>query len=103
LAVKANETRAAISSALRDRDRHRRHRIELAPAEGAQRACADDEMREPNGCWTFRMDYNSFHHQSCRRCARGTTVVETGGSADQEFGSWRSSSRSTAKSRARPR
>lgn len=40
---------------------------------------------EPDGCWTFRMDFNSFHHQTWRRCARGTTLRETGGSADQKF------------------
>lgn len=31
------------------------------------------------------MDYNSFHHQTWRRCARGTRLVETGGTAVQEF------------------
>ena len=40
---------------------------------------------ESDGCWTFRMDFNSFHHQTWRRCARGTTLIETGGSADQKF------------------
>ena len=40
---------------------------------------------EANGCWTFRMDYNSFHQQSWRRCAHGTTLRETGGTALQEF------------------
>lgn len=40
---------------------------------------------EADGCWTFRMDFNSFHHQTWRRCARGTTLLETGGSADQKF------------------
>ena len=40
---------------------------------------------ESDGCWTFRMDFNSFHSQTWRRCARGTTLTETGGSADQKF------------------
>jgi hypothetical protein len=40
---------------------------------------------EANGCWTFRIDYNSYHHQTWRRCAKGSTLVETGGTAVQEF------------------
>lgn len=39
----------------------------------------------PKGCWQFRVDYNSFHHQTWNRCSTHTKVVESGGTADQKF------------------
>jgi len=39
----------------------------------------------PNGCWQFRIDYNSFHHQTWDRCSTRTKLVEAGGTADQQF------------------
>jgi hypothetical protein len=41
--------------------------------------------RQPNGCWQFRIDYNSFHHQMWERCSTRTKLVESGGTADQRF------------------
>jgi len=38
-----------------------------------------------DGCWTFRVDFNSFHDQTWNRCARGGQLVETGGRTDQRF------------------
>lgn len=40
---------------------------------------------EPNGCWTFAMDYNSFHRQTWTRCASHGRLVETGGTTKQQF------------------
>jgi hypothetical protein len=37
------------------------------------------------GCWTFAIDYNSFHRQSWSRCARNGRLVELGGVTDQRF------------------
>ncbi len=37
------------------------------------------------GCWSFRIDYNSFHHQSWTRCATNGKLTEAGGTADQRF------------------
>ena len=39
----------------------------------------------PNGCWQFRIDYNSFHHQMWERCSSRGKLVESGGTADQRF------------------
>ncbi len=39
----------------------------------------------PNGCWEFRMEYNSFHSQTWNRCSTGGKLVETGGTTDQRF------------------
>ena len=39
----------------------------------------------PNGCWNFRIDFNSFHSQTWDRCRRGKTLIESGGSAAQRF------------------
>jgi hypothetical protein len=39
----------------------------------------------PNGCWQFRIDYNSFHSQTWDRCSTRTQLVEAGGTADQRF------------------
>ncbi len=39
----------------------------------------------PNGCWKFRIDFNSFHDQTWDRCATSQTLVESGGTADQRF------------------
>src|SRR5689334_6426197 len=38
-----------------------------------------------DGCWTFSIEYNSFHRQSWTRCNEGDRVVERGGSTDQKF------------------
>lgn len=38
-----------------------------------------------NGCWTFRIDFNSFHSQTWNRCATGGRLVESGGRTDQRF------------------
>jgi hypothetical protein len=38
-----------------------------------------------DGCWTFSIQYNSFHGQSWTRCNRGDRIVERGGSTDQKF------------------
>jgi glycosyl-4,4'-diaponeurosporenoate acyltransferase len=35
------------------------------------------------GCWTFRIDYSSKHHQSWRYCARGGSLAEVGGESEQ--------------------
>ena len=40
---------------------------------------------QPNGCWQFRIDYNSFHHQTWNRCPKGGKLFESGGTADQRF------------------
>jgi hypothetical protein len=41
--------------------------------------------QRPNDCWQFRIDYNSFHHQTWNRCSTATKLVESGGTADQQF------------------
>ena len=38
-----------------------------------------------DGCFAFRLDYNSFHSQTWVRCWDGTKLVEKGGMADQKF------------------
>jgi len=38
-----------------------------------------------DGCWTFVIEYNSFHHQTWTRCERDGRMVETGGLTDQRF------------------
>ena len=40
---------------------------------------------QPNGCWQFRLDYNSFHSQTWNRCATTTQLVERGGTTTQRF------------------
>ena len=40
---------------------------------------------QPNGCWQFRIDFNSFHHQSWNRCAKDGKLLESGNTADQRF------------------
>jgi hypothetical protein len=42
-------------------------------------------MLQPKGCWQFRIDYNSFHHQAWERCSSHAQLVESGGTADQRF------------------
>lgn len=37
------------------------------------------------GCWTFAIEYNSFHRQSWSRCATNGRLVERGGITDQRF------------------
>ncbi len=39
----------------------------------------------PNRCWQFRIDFNSFHHQTWNRCSTGTRSTESGGTTDQRF------------------
>ena len=41
--------------------------------------------REPDGCWTFSIEYNSFHRQTWRRCQVGDRLVESGNTTDQKF------------------
>ena len=38
-----------------------------------------------DGCWTFAIDYNSFHRQTWSRCATDGRLVELGGTTDQRF------------------
>jgi hypothetical protein len=37
------------------------------------------------GCYEFRIDFNSFHHQSWQRCRVDGTIQERGGTTDQQF------------------
>jgi hypothetical protein len=39
----------------------------------------------PDGCWSFQLDFNSFHSQTWIRCATNGRLVERGGTADQKF------------------
>ncbi len=39
----------------------------------------------PNGCWTLRMDFNSFHSQTWTRCSVGGALTERAGTTDQKF------------------
>ncbi len=41
--------------------------------------------RDADGCWTFEIEYNSFHRQTWRRCAVNGRLVERGGTVDQKF------------------
>jgi hypothetical protein len=41
--------------------------------------------RTANDCWTFEIQYNSFHRQTWRRCVVDGRLVETGGSVEQKF------------------
>ncbi len=38
-----------------------------------------------DGCWTFEIEYNSFHRQSWEWCERDGKLVELGGTTDQKF------------------
>jgi hypothetical protein len=38
-----------------------------------------------NGCWSFELDYNTFHSQKWVRCDVGGKLVERGGTANQKF------------------
>ena len=38
-----------------------------------------------DGCWTFEIQYNSFHRQSWEWCERGGKLVERGGTTHQKF------------------
>ncbi|HEX5095187.1 MAG TPA: hypothetical protein VFX21_04210, partial [Acidimicrobiia bacterium] len=38
-----------------------------------------------NGCWTFQVEYNTFHRQTWNWCTRGGRVVELGGTTQQKF------------------
>jgi hypothetical protein len=40
---------------------------------------------DDDGCWTFEIEYNSFHRQSWRWCAEGGRLVERGGVTHQQF------------------
>jgi hypothetical protein len=39
----------------------------------------------PGGCWTFRLDFNSYHSQQWVYCSVGAKIVQKGGTADQKF------------------
>ncbi len=41
--------------------------------------------REAHGCWTFAIDYNSYHHQTWNRCAVDGRLVEHGDVTEQKF------------------
>jgi hypothetical protein len=41
--------------------------------------------RDDNGCWSFAIDYNSFHRQTWRRCPIGGGLVERGSTTEQKF------------------
>jgi hypothetical protein len=40
---------------------------------------------QADGCWVFRLDYNSYHSQTWRRCPEDGKLRETGGTTDQKF------------------
>jgi hypothetical protein len=42
-------------------------------------------VRQPDGCWQFRIDYNSFHFQTWTRCAGSDKLTESGGTTAQKF------------------
>lgn len=37
------------------------------------------------GCWTFAVEYNTFHRQTWEWCARGDRLLESGGTTRQQF------------------
>jgi hypothetical protein len=39
----------------------------------------------PTGCWSFEIDFNSYHSQTWVRCALRAQLLEQGGTADQKF------------------
>ena len=41
--------------------------------------------REASGCWTFAIEYNSFHRQTWRRCVVGDRLLERGNTTEQKF------------------
>ena len=55
----------------------------------------------PNGCWQFRIDYNSFHSQTWDRCSTRTKLVEAGEPPTNDSTSSRSRPPSTASPSAR--
>jgi hypothetical protein len=42
-------------------------------------------VRRPDGCWQFRIDFNSFHSQTWNRCSAHGRVTESGGTTMQKF------------------
>jgi hypothetical protein len=38
-----------------------------------------------DGCWTFQIEYNSYHRQTWDWCADDGTLVERGGTTNQQF------------------
>jgi hypothetical protein len=42
-------------------------------------------ITKPNGCWTFTVQYNSYHNQTWNRCASGDKLFESGGTTNQRF------------------
>jgi hypothetical protein len=40
---------------------------------------------KPNGCWQFRLDFNSFHSETWNRCSTKQKLTESGGTTDQRF------------------
>jgi hypothetical protein len=41
--------------------------------------------RGTDGCWTFAIEYNTFHHQTWEWCEQNGTLVERGGTTQQQF------------------
>ena len=42
-------------------------------------------VRRRDGCWQFRIDFNSFHSQTWTRCAANRRLTELGGTTTQKF------------------
>ncbi len=42
-------------------------------------------VRRRDGCWQFRIDFNSFHSQTWNRCAADGRLTEAGGTTTQKF------------------
>jgi hypothetical protein len=42
-------------------------------------------VHRSDGCWEFRLDYNSFHSQTWMRCATRKQLRESGGTTTQKF------------------
>lgn len=40
---------------------------------------------QPDGCWSFNMQFNSFHSEMWLRCSNTRQLIERGGTADQKF------------------
>jgi hypothetical protein len=41
--------------------------------------------RDANGCWSFAIDYNSFHRETWHRCPTAGGLVERGNTTEQKF------------------
>ena len=42
-------------------------------------------VRQPDGCWQFRIDFNSFHSHTWSRCSGSNHLTESGGTTTQKF------------------